>query len=97
MSENVSLLCSYFRWIGSEEKYFSVSFIQPMFHFRLKPSPPRYVGRDTLGHDVDSSAMVKIPGKRPFATSFRRFRKSMASRFSRPPNLLGTHSPCFRE
>src|SRR5277367_6013357 len=97
MSENVSLLCSYFRWIGSEEKYFSVSFIHPMFHFMLKPNPPRYVGRDTLGHDVDSSAMVKIPGYRSNVISFSRLMKSTASRFSRPPNLLGIHSPALRE
>ena len=40
----------------------SVSFIQPMFHFIEKPSPPRFVGRVTPGHDVDSSAMVTMPG-----------------------------------
>ena len=34
-----------------------MSFIQPMFHFRLKPSPPTYVGRETLGQAVDSSAI----------------------------------------
>ena len=45
-------------------KYPSVSFIQPMFHFRLKPSPPRYVGRETIGQDVDSSAIVSTPGWR---------------------------------
>src|SRR5262250_2426936 len=61
--ENVSLFCSYLRCTGSAEKYFSVSFIQPMFHFRLKPRPPRYVGRETAGQAVDSSAMVRMAGK----------------------------------
>ena len=43
--------------------YASVSCIQPMFHFRLKPSPPMYGGRVTCGHAVDSSAMVSTPGR----------------------------------
>ena len=33
-----------------------------MFHLRLKPRPPRYVGRETLGQAVDSSAIVSTPG-----------------------------------
>src|SRR6266481_3817170 len=96
-SEKVSLLCSYLRWTGSWEKYFKVSFIQPMFHFKLKPSPPRYVGRDTAGQEVDSSAIVSNPGKRSYATSLSRLRNAMACRFSRPPNSLGTHWPSLRE
>ena len=40
----------------------SVSCIQPMFHLKEKPSPPRYGGRVTCGQAVDSSAMVITPG-----------------------------------
>ena len=54
----VSWFWWYLRNTGSVCKYFSVSCIQPMFHLRPKPSPPRYVGRDTIGQAVDSSAMV---------------------------------------
>src|SRR6185437_8508269 len=56
----VSALCWYLRRTGSVWKYLSVSCIQHMFHFRPKPRPPRYVGRDTIGHAVDSSAMVCV-------------------------------------
>ena len=35
------LLCWYLRKTGSWEKYCRVSFIQPMFHLKLKPRPPR--------------------------------------------------------
>jgi hypothetical protein len=56
-----------------------------MFHFIEKPRPPANTGRDTLGHEVDSSAMVRVSGKsRPTAT-FSCFRNSIASRFSLPP------------
>ena len=34
-----------------------------MFHFMEKPRPPANTGRDTCGHDVDSSAMVRVSGK----------------------------------
>jgi len=34
-------------------------------------------------------------GELPWETSFMRLMKSMAWRFSRPPNWLGTHSPGF--
>src|SRR6267143_4148203 len=50
------------------------------------------MGRETAGQEVDSSAMVRTPGNLPCATSFMRLMKSMAWRFSRPPNWLGTHS-----
>ena len=33
-----------------------------MFHLKEKPRPPRYGGRVTRGHAVDSSAMVITPG-----------------------------------
>ena len=77
--------------MGFCETYDSVSCIQPMFHFRLKPSPPMYGGRVTCGQAVDSSAMVSTPGHSVCTTSFMRCRNEMASRFSRPPYLLGTH------
>ena len=44
--------------------YSSVSFIQPMFHLKPNPSPPRCTGRDTPGQAVDSSAIIMIPGTR---------------------------------
>ena len=40
-SENVSSWWCQRRWIGSCSKYASVSCIQPMFHLKPKPSPPR--------------------------------------------------------
>ena len=66
----------------------SVSCIQPMFHLKPKPSPPRYVGRDTPGHAVDSSAAVMTPGSRAYTSSFSSFRNATASRSSRPPNCV---------
>ncbi len=42
--------------------YESVSCIQPMFHFKPKPRPPISVGLDTMGHAVDSSAIMVTPG-----------------------------------
>ena len=77
--------------------YFSVSCIQPMSHFSPNPSPPRYVGRDTIGQAVDSSANVCTSGNREYTCSLNRLRKSIASRFSRPPYLFGIHSPSLRE
>ena len=69
-----------------------------MFHLKPKPSPPRYVGRETPGHAVDSSAAEMTPGlARVAATSFSSFRNAIASRFSRPPYSFGTHSPALRE
>ncbi len=65
--------------------YSSVSCIQPMFHFIVKPSPPASTGRETIGQAVDSSAIVTAPGKRPCTKVFMSRRKSIASRFSRPP------------
>ena len=44
--------------------YCSVSCIQPMFHLKPKPSPPDDVGAVTPGHDVDSSAIITMPGLR---------------------------------
>jgi len=36
-----------------------VSCIQPMFHLKVKTESARYrFGRDTIGHEVDSSAIV---------------------------------------
>ena len=31
-----------------------------MFHFIEKPRPPAKTGRETCGHDVDSSAIVRV-------------------------------------
>jgi hypothetical protein len=33
-----------------------------MSHLNPKPRPPTYVGRLTIGHAVDSSAIVVVPG-----------------------------------
>ena len=41
-----------------------------MFHFIEKPRPPTLVGRVTPGHDVDSSAMVTMPGAALCAVAF---------------------------
>ena len=54
-----------------------------MFHFKLNPKPPRYVGRETIGQEVDSSAMVRTPGWRAYTTSFNRLMNAMAAKFSR--------------
>ena len=85
------------RCTGSWEMYSSESFIQPMFHFMPKPRPPRYVGRVTPGQDVDSSAIVRTPGTRLYTVAFISCRNATASRFSRPPYWLGSHSPSLRE
>src|SRR5438552_18145882 len=95
--ENVSSWWWYCRWIGCFWKYESVSCIQPMFHLKPKPSPPRYVGRETPGHAVDSSAELITPGSRPYSVSFISFRNETESRSSLPPNMFGTHSPALRE
>ena len=50
------------RYIGSTAMYWSVSCIQPMFHFMPKPRPPALVGFETPGHEVDSSAIMMTPG-----------------------------------
>ncbi|MND07213.1 hypothetical protein D3C83_290530 [compost metagenome] len=57
----------------------------------VKPKPPPYVGRETCGHAVDSSATVIVPGHMPWVTSFKRFKNAMASRFSLPPYWFGDH------
>ena len=41
-----------------------MSFIQPMFHFRLKPRPPPLRGLVTRGQAVDSSAIISTAGSR---------------------------------
>src|SRR4029453_6938475 len=70
---------------GSVEKYFRVSCIHPMFHLRVKPSPPSDTGAVTLGQAVDSSAMTCTPGCRARTDPLSSRRKEMASSFSRPP------------
>ncbi len=62
MRENVIWWWWYCRKIGSCRRYSSVSCIQPMFHLKPNPSPPRCTGRDTPGQAVDSSATVMMPG-----------------------------------
>ena len=62
--ENVIWWWWYCRCTGSLLMYCRESCIQPMFHLKPKPSPPRWVGRVTPGHAVDSSAIVTIPGTR---------------------------------
>jgi hypothetical protein len=47
---------------GISDMYSSMSCIHPMFHLKSKPSPPTAVGRVTIGHDVDSSAITGTPG-----------------------------------
>ncbi len=74
-----------------------MSFIQPMFHFSPKPSPPLEVSLVTPGHEVDSSAMVTMPGTRLYDVALASCSSPMASRCSRPPCTLGIHSPSLRE
>ncbi len=45
-----------------------------MFHFMVKPRPLRYIGLETPGNDVDSSAIVTAPGTR-CACSLKRSQK----------------------
>ena len=68
-----------------------------MFHLKPNPSPPRYVGRETPGHAVDSSAAEITPGSRAWMTSLNSFRNPTASMSSLPPYSFGTHSPSLRE
>jgi hypothetical protein len=73
-----------------------VSFIQPMFHLWLKPRPPYSMGWVTFGQAVLSSA-ITIAGCFLADQGVGLRRKSIASRFSRPPKRLGTHWPASRE
>src|SRR3712207_7253739 len=59
-----------------------------MFHLKVKPSPPSFAGLVTPGHAVDSSAIVTQPGASAWTVSLSCLKKSIASRFSRPPCLL---------
>jgi len=67
-----------------------------MFHLNVKPNPPRYVGRETIGQAVDSSAMVTAPGTSAWITALASCKKRMAGRFSLPPYSFGIHSPSLR-
>ena len=73
--------------------YCSVSCIHPMSHLYPNPRPPWSVAPVTIGHAVDSSANVATSGNSSSIASFSWRRKSIASRFSRPPTRLGIHSP----
>ena len=44
-----------------------------------------YVGRDTIGHEVDSSAIVTASAVERVEHLVEAARKAIASRFSRPP------------
>ena len=68
-----------------------------MSHLYVKPSPPWAVAPVTIGHAVDSSAIVTASGNSSATASLSCCRKSIASRFSRPPKRLGIHSPSLRE
>ena len=87
----------YLRFIGSSRMYESVSCIQPMFHLKSKPKPPSDTGFVMPANAVLSSAIIMLPGKYFLTSEFVFCKKSMASRFSFPPNLFGTHSPSRRE
>ena len=71
-----------------------------MFHFSEKPSampsPGPEAGAVTPGQAVDSSAITSAPGQRSAMMEFISCRNAIASRFSRPPWMLGTHSPALR-
>ena len=41
--------------------YSRKSFIQPIFHFRENPSPSSSALPVTIGHAVDSSAIMTVP------------------------------------
>lgn len=84
MEKVISLWCL-LRLMGSSCRYSRVSCIQPMFHFMPKPMPPAEVGAVMPGHAVDSSAITMTPGLFLYAVAVASLRKSMASRFSRPP------------
>ena len=47
---------------GSTSTYASKSFIQPIFHLKLNPNPPIFVGFVIIGQAVDSSAIIKAFG-----------------------------------
>ena len=36
-----------------------------MFHLKLKPRPPSLAGFVTIGHEVDSSAIIRVLGFLP--------------------------------
>ncbi len=96
MIEKVSLSCSSDRRSGSVCITESVSFIHPIFHFMSNPSPPSAGAWVTFGHAVDSSAKISASGTAVCTCSFKRRRNAIASRFSRPPNSFGSHSPFSR-
>ena len=51
------------------------------------------MGRDTIGQEVDSSAIVCTSGKAEYTAVLKRCNKLIAFRFSRPPFSFGIHSP----
>ena len=65
--------------------YLSMSFIQPMFHLKLKPRPPISAGFVTIGHAVDSSAIIMMFWCSRNSAELSFCRNATASRFSWPP------------
>lgn len=61
-----------------------------------EPQAARSGGRVTPAKSVDSSAMLTAPGTCSPIMRLVLRRNSMASRFSRPPNSFGIHSPSLR-
>ena len=84
------------RKYGSSFIYSRKSFIQPIFHLKSNPRPPSATGWETIGHAVDSSAIIIQLGYRSFMTVFNCFNISMASRFSFPPYIFGSQLPKSR-
>lgn len=72
-----------------------VSCIQPRFHLYQKPRPPISCGRETPWKSVDSSAIVTAPETCSPRIRLVLRKNSIASRFSRPPNSFGIHSPLY--
>ena len=66
-----------------------------MFHLKVKPSPPSFDDLHTLGHDVDSSAIIIKLLNSDSTAVFNSRKNSIPSKHSFPPYLFGIHSPSF--
>ena len=62
-----------------------------IFHLKVNPRPSSLTSFVTPGHAVDSSAIIIAPSFLPRMREFRCLKNQMASRFSLPPYLFGTH------
>ena len=58
ISEKVSLSWWCFLKYGSTSIYDKISFIQPIFHLKLKPKPPSSIVPVTFTSEEDSSAII---------------------------------------